>query len=137
MLLRARRLDQSNSSPVNTHCFKNKRVYLTGKQIDALFQEAVKTFYPKTSKVDLSHYLAYLLRVWACILLNKSCCPLTSLSLVCDEWVIPSGCTYKTPVSFKTIIVISYKLSHYWVLGACQPIRHVYGRDRQHLGYIL
>ena len=47
-------------------------MYLTGKRVTALFREAVKTIYPNMSKVDLAHYLAHSLRVWACGILDES-----------------------------------------------------------------
>ena len=57
--------------PVACHLYKNKRVYLTGKRVAVLFREAIKAIHPMTSKANLSQYLAHLLRVWACVLLNK------------------------------------------------------------------
>ena len=58
--------------PIVCHLYKNKRVYLTGKYIAALFREAVKAIHPSTSKANLSHYLAHSLRVWACVLLDEA-----------------------------------------------------------------
>jgi len=58
--------------PVACHSYKNKHVYLTGKCITVIFQEAVKAIHPKTLKANLSRYSAHLLRVWACILLDKA-----------------------------------------------------------------
>ena len=72
MVLCARSLGQSNSMPVSCHSYKNKRVYLTGKHIAIIFQEAVNAIHPKTSEADLPWYLAHSLRVWACILLEEA-----------------------------------------------------------------
>jgi hypothetical protein len=51
---------------------RKKLVYLTVKRIEVLFREAVKAIHPRTSKADLSRYLAHSLRVWACVLLDKA-----------------------------------------------------------------
>ena len=72
MVLRARRLGQPDSMPVACYSYKNKRVYLTGKRIAILFREAVKAIHPHTSKANRSRYLAHLLRVWACVLLDEA-----------------------------------------------------------------
>jgi hypothetical protein len=72
MVLRARRLGQPDDMPVACYSYKEKLVYLTGKRIANLFREAVKVIHPKTSKDDLSQYLAHSLRVWACVLLNEA-----------------------------------------------------------------
>ena len=42
------------------------------KHIAILFRKAVKAIHPKTLKANLSQYLAHLLRVWACILLDEA-----------------------------------------------------------------
>jgi hypothetical protein len=57
--------------PVLCHSYKNKHVYLTGKHIAVIFQEAAKAIHPKTLKADLSRYSAHLLRFWACVLLDE------------------------------------------------------------------
>ena len=72
MVLRARRLGQPNSMPVACYSYKKKLVYLTGKCIAILFREALTAIHPKSLKANLSQYLAHLLRVWACVLLDKA-----------------------------------------------------------------
>ena len=60
MVLRARCLGQPDSMPVACYSYKNKRVYLTGKQIGILFHEAVKAIHPQTLNAYLSLYSAHL-----------------------------------------------------------------------------
>jgi hypothetical protein len=47
-------------------------VYLTASRIAALIQEVVKKVRPGISAKDLSRYSAHLLRVWACVLMDKA-----------------------------------------------------------------
>jgi hypothetical protein len=72
MILRARRSGQPDSMPVVCYSYKGKLVYLMGKRIATLFRKAAKAIHPKISKADLSWYLAHLLRVWACVLLDEA-----------------------------------------------------------------
>jgi hypothetical protein len=72
MVLRAQRLGQPDSLPVACHIYKKKRVYLTGKRVAVLFQEAAKMIHPNMSKDELSRFSAHSLRVWACVLLDKA-----------------------------------------------------------------
>jgi len=72
MVLQARRLGQPDSLQAACHSYKKKQVYLTGKRITLLFQEAVKAIHPMTSKAGLAWYLAHSLIVWACVLLDKA-----------------------------------------------------------------
>jgi hypothetical protein len=72
MVLRARCLGQPDLMPVVCYSYKEKLVYLTGKRIATLFRKAVKAIHPKTLKADLLRYLAHLLRVWACVLLDEA-----------------------------------------------------------------
>ena len=71
-VLRARRLGQPDCMPVACYSYKGQLVYLTGKRIATFFCKAVKAIHPKTSKADLLRYLAHLLRVWACALLDEA-----------------------------------------------------------------
>ena len=72
MVLRARRLGQSDNMPVACYSYKGKLVYLTGTRIANLFRESVKAIHPNTSKAKLSRYSAHSLRVWACVLLDEA-----------------------------------------------------------------
>jgi len=72
MVLRARCLGQLDSILVACYSYKEELVYLMSKRIVTFFQKAVKSIYPKTSKADLLRYSAHLLRVWACVLLDKA-----------------------------------------------------------------
>jgi nitrate reductase alpha subunit len=49
---------------------KGKVIYLTGNKIAKLLRKAVKKVCPTPDK--LKQYFAHSLRVWACVLLNKS-----------------------------------------------------------------
>jgi hypothetical protein len=73
LVLRARRLKQPDTMPLR--CYRKKKsplVYLTASRMAALIQEAVKKVCPGISAKDLSKYSAHLLRVWACVLLDKA-----------------------------------------------------------------
>jgi hypothetical protein len=70
--LRARQLKQPDTMPLR--CYRTKKnplVHLTASRIAALIQEVVKKVRPGISAEDLSKYSAHLLRVWACVLLDK------------------------------------------------------------------
>ena len=58
--------------PVACYSYKDQLVYLMGKHIATLFRKAVKAIHPKTSKAGLLRYSAHVLRVWACVLLDKA-----------------------------------------------------------------
>jgi hypothetical protein len=73
MVLRARQLKQPDTIPLG--CYRTKKnplVCLTASRIAALIQEAVKKVRLGISAKDLSKYSAHLLRVWACVLLDKA-----------------------------------------------------------------
>ncbi len=73
MVFRAQRLKQPDIMPLG--CYRTEKsplVYLTASRIAALIQEAVKKVRPGISAKDLSRYLAHLLQVWACVLLDKA-----------------------------------------------------------------
>jgi len=72
MVLRARRLGQTDDMPEARYSYKGTLNYLTGKRIAHLFREAVKAIHPTMSEAELQRYSAHLLRVWACVLLDEA-----------------------------------------------------------------
>jgi hypothetical protein len=51
---------------------KGESLYLTGSKIAELLRGLVKRIRPDTSVEDIKRYSAHSLRVWACVLLDKS-----------------------------------------------------------------
>jgi hypothetical protein len=73
MVMRAHHLAQPDDMPVA--CYRTKKaplLFITGSRIATLLHEAVKKVRPSTSADNLKKYSAPLLRVWACVLLDKA-----------------------------------------------------------------
>ncbi len=74
MVMRARRLAQPDNMPV-TSCYRTKKaplLFITGSRIATLICKAVNKVQPSTSADDLKKYSTHILRVWACVLLDKA-----------------------------------------------------------------
>jgi hypothetical protein len=73
LVLRAKWLNQPDDMPVAVYKMKKgKVIYLTGNKITELLRKAVKEVRPDTIPDELKQYSAHSLRVWACVLLDKS-----------------------------------------------------------------
>jgi hypothetical protein len=58
--------------PVAVYKMKKGKVFYLGNKIAELLLKAVKEVRPDTTSEELKRYSAHLLRVWACVLLNKA-----------------------------------------------------------------
>jgi hypothetical protein len=73
LVLRARRLNQSDDMPVAVYkTKKDKVIYLTGNKIAKFLRKAVKKVRPDTTPDKLKRYSAHSLQVWACVLLDEA-----------------------------------------------------------------
>ena len=72
MVIHARHLLQPDNMPLAIYkTKKGESLYLTGGKIAELLRNLVKRIRPDASLKDIKRYLAHLLRVWACVLLDK------------------------------------------------------------------
>jgi hypothetical protein len=58
--------------PVACYLKKDDLAYIIGLRIAILFRAAARAVHPNISKEEEQQYSAHLLRVWACVLLNKA-----------------------------------------------------------------
>jgi hypothetical protein len=72
LVLRAHCLAQPDSMPVACYQKKGALAYITCSRIAFLFRAAARAVRPTISKEDKQQYSAHLLRVWACVLLDKA-----------------------------------------------------------------
>jgi hypothetical protein len=72
LVLRAHHLLQLDSMPVACYLKKDALAYITGSRIAILIRVAARVVHPNISKEEEQQYSAHLLRVWACVLLNKA-----------------------------------------------------------------
>ena len=73
MILKARRLKQPDSMPVDCYCTKKTPlVYITTNRVATLIREAVTRERPGITTADRNKYFAHSLRVWACVLLDEA-----------------------------------------------------------------
>jgi hypothetical protein len=72
LVLRARRLSQPDSMPVACYLKKGVLAYLTGSRIAFHFRAAARAVHPNITKDVEQRYSAHLMRVWACVLLDKA-----------------------------------------------------------------
>ncbi len=73
MVLWACQLNRPDDMPVTIYKTKKDKIfYLTGNKIAELLRKAVKAVRPDTATDYLKKYSAHLLRIWACVLLDKA-----------------------------------------------------------------
>jgi hypothetical protein len=72
LVLRARCLFQPDSMLVACYSKKDSLAYITGTRIAVLFRATARAAHPTITKEDEQQYSAHLLRVWACVLLDKA-----------------------------------------------------------------
>jgi hypothetical protein len=72
LVLRARRLSQPDSMPVACYPKKDALACITGSRIAILFRAVARAVRRTISKEEEQQYSAHLLRVWACVLLDKA-----------------------------------------------------------------
>jgi hypothetical protein len=72
MVLQACQLHQPDNMLVTIYKMKKgKMFYLTGNKIAKLLRKTIRMVRPDTNPDNLKRYSAHLLRVWACVLLEK------------------------------------------------------------------
>jgi hypothetical protein len=72
LVLRARCLSQPDLMPVACYLKKDALAYISGSRIAILFRAAAGAVHPNISKEEEQQYSTHLLRVWACVLLDKA-----------------------------------------------------------------
>jgi hypothetical protein len=58
--------------PVPCYLKKDALAYISGSRIAILFQAVARAMRPNISKEEEEQYSAYLLQVWACVLLDEA-----------------------------------------------------------------